>query len=293
MNSDRFDRRTRTLLAPRSRRAIGSAVIGVALGAVSSPTIVRANCRPDSGRCPGNRHAELENGICICVCDHEGPGGICCAGERLCASLSCARKGHCCPDERACHKKVHGEVQTTCVSSGCCPGERVCPEGGCVDEDGCCPNERACHKKVHGKVRTTCIPFDQCCPNDEPCPAASNGCCNTIGGEQCTQVDGCCDVGGENKQVCAGKWCCDEQDDCDPVEGCVPTCDGMQCDGECCPGANKCCGNICCYGEGPCLSGVGCCHDADAFWRHQPDGTPYCCLTGTHCCSTGGPQCCL
>lgn len=195
------------------------------------------------------------------------------------------------------------EFQTRCKKcllseAVCCPGDKLCGVT-CIPQDDCCPTifERTCRKKIRkkGKTKTllTCIPKEEgCCPGDAPCPIAPEGCCNTLGGEKCTQFDGCCNTLLGNF-VCAGKWCCEPGEKCCPNEGCVlqtQDCCVTPCPADpngCCGAGEQCCPLSGCRPQGEQCCGVGevytslhgCCNTS----THTACGGIKCCAAGTTC----------
>jgi hypothetical protein len=209
MDHATFDRLTRRLGTPSTRRTGISLALSAALGlfVTDEPGVdgkgknkkKRQKKKKQAKRgCP-ETSIDCGGGVCV-------PDGKCCPGEKPCGG-GCIRVRDCCPHT-----------------------ERSCPNGVCVAKDACCPIvETACGSEC-------CGDFEECCNGE--CQLADGGVCTADG--WCPPLIGwpCCD---ESVSDCSTSPCCDiaAGEAC-----CVSSLDPIET--TCCPGAERCAPGGCC-----------------------------------------------
>jgi hypothetical protein len=287
MDPLRFDRLTRALGTPRSRRsALGGLLAGL-LGPLlpatrSGDARPRKRCRGGKTRC-GRRCVDLQTHPAHCgTCGHACPatatgpgrcqGGLCrCPGGILCG-IDCVAGGQCCvPADCAEGNPCRTDLECILPQHTCSFRQRVdgtpCPGGVCCDGE-CVPGNLCCDFVTCG---------DRCC-------GAGQICCRN----QC--VTGvCCN---HNQCPDPAAPICNEQHDCVECttnQECVAAGKGTRCcDGECIARAECCRAGDC--GDRFCLEAS--CEANQCVYRPDDDGRP--CPGGVCCrgaCRRRG-QCC-
>jgi hypothetical protein len=241
MNSTRFDERfdkfTKALARPATRRQALRGIVGTVVGAALAtfaPDRALATNRtcamfcatvfgadtPAADQCTGD--AAHQTGLCF-TCGPASPGGtkpICCPKNSggFCSSYSTAT---CCSSGQLCC----GDTCATCPSGGVCSGTScVCPSGttNCNGNCATCPRGGVCSG-------TSCV-----------CPSGQTNC-----GGTCVT----CPSGG----TCSGTSCC--VGDGNTCGGNSDCCSGNCSNGICCEGGQTNCGGSCCSG---CCNSAGC-----------------------------------
>jgi hypothetical protein len=206
MDHDTFDRLTRRLGTPSTRRT----GLGLALGAALSLFVTdepgvdgkgknkRKKKKKAKRECPDNT-TDCGGGVCA-------PAGECCPGEKTCGG-GCIRAQDCCPHT-----------------------ERSCPNGVCVPKGACCPIvEEACGSEC-------CLLGEECC--NGTCSVSDGGTCTADG--WCPPLTGwpCCTGSSDTCSdgpccnIAAGEACCVSS--LDPIET------------TCCPSIERCAPGGCC-----------------------------------------------
>lgn len=270
MDYERFDRLTRALAQPRTRRSTFGALVA-AVGIVSLRKSARAAKCSTGTECCGPGCTTIENfglpGVCYnpdeVYCADWDAAYTCAIGKILCMngpSLVCAKPELCCPTGNWCR-------------GVCCKANEVCDSYNglcvvlCTSEETPCGIHECCTKNQ------TCE-LGQCKDKpDEPDP------CGAGRGDAAAAAAGvCCNPATES--ACGDK-CCSKEDQCcggGANTACCPT------SKICCPGSH---GSSCCTkGEGYCCNGKCCaegwvCQDGDCLEKCLGDKTN----CGVNCCS--------
>ena len=209
MDSTSFDRLTRRLATPASRRttlaSVAAAVAGV-LARRRTDAQPRTTCRELGQVCIPERNLDC--------C----PGRTCLDGRCRCPEGKRRCQGRGVDVDRCCGGQCSGEA--VCRDGRCeCPrGRRRCGQR-CVSRQQCCPGQKRCGQR--------CIPKAACCggcPAGQTCQAGSCTCTAGSG-------PGCCDgivcQSGTTLPHCKGPWltceACGTDELCgDATCGCVP-----------------------------------------------------------------------
>jgi hypothetical protein len=256
MDARHFDDLLRSLFDSLSRRGIGRALAGLALGGtLGRLSLIEAeakNKRKKKKKCKGGKKKcgkqcrelltdplncgscgnhcdddmECLDGSCSCPVDETACGDTCCASGQNCVNGQCDDDP--CPPEFICPP-----------AQSCVNGECVCPDGRTVCEEACCEAGLTC---VDGACEALCTP-EIVCPIGQACV---DGYC-TCPSEACLaandptddQFEGCfCAATVEGEQVCFANIACNSN---------PPTCTtsaecgaGFACFEASCGGFDKC-----------------------------------------------------
>lgn len=211
MEPSQFDKFTKSLATPASRRNAIKALLASVAGSIFALSgigraFARRQCPPGLTNCSGK---------CVNLNNDPKHCGDC---DVKCASGLCVN-GLCCPP---------GAVQcgNSCCSFTCCGGNTCVDinndKNNCGSCGNVCPSTATCNS---GK----CI-----CPTGSP--PCGNTCCTT--GQVCLNGNTCC----ASTQVC-GSTCCPAGQVCQGGTCVVPTCTGQTC-GSFVPGCDN---NAACY----------------------------------------------
>eukprot|EP00020_Sapocribrum_chincoteaguense_P002256 CAMPEP_0170752440 /NCGR_PEP_ID=MMETSP0437-20130122/11969_1 /TAXON_ID=0 /ORGANISM="Sexangularia sp." /LENGTH=1509 /DNA_ID=CAMNT_0011091509 /DNA_START=9 /DNA_END=4538 /DNA_ORIENTATION=- len=145
---------------------------------------------------------------------------------------------------------------TTCVDINECTDDEY--ESGCVEHSSCVnvigsPNRCECNEGFVGDGFVECVDVNECETGDDTCAEEGSTCANTIGGYECTCVEGYADDSGGQGEVCVDVDECanDDTNECSgAADGGVCTnligsyecscIDGFELDGTRCVDINEC-----------------------------------------------------
>lgn len=172
MDADRFDDAVRAVAGTPSRRALGRALAGLAMGSILAPLLRVSDVEGKKAHKRKARRRKKRK---------KKASSRCSAKQAFC---SAGQYSECCSTEKPCENCDPIEVCTDC---GCCPfdSSQCCPSAG----DGlCCPSGYKCSYSVDF-TRSAC-----CAPQDKVCFGA---CCNA--------EDECCQTADGSPYCCEGK----------------------------------------------------------------------------------------
>lgn len=230
MDSHFFDRLTRLFAVARSRRALGSAVLGSVAALLGLGTVEAAPCPPNKKRCRGR---------CI-------PRRNCCtnANCRPAATGRVCRAGRCvCPASRP--KRCNG----VCIPSAQCCGAECTPTPGCSPLGGGCTQSGQCCGRLECSAANTCCvpPGDRTCQVSGDCCGGGAGAC--CGGFCCSAGTNCCNPTTQlcchpTQEECCNGRCFTSRDSphtpcgdscCQKNRVCCDTPTGLSCRASCSP----------------------------------------------------------
>ena len=202
MDRDRFDRLTRALAGPATRRRFGGLLLTLGIGAGAGLDLLgvaetgarkkrRKTCRAARKRC--GRKCILKTQCCTAA--NCGPGGSCQGGSCLCPAGKQPCRGTCIADTSCCTDAECG-VGKLCARGVCVVGQGTCPSqaDSCTTSVVCNANQVpncACFRTTTGAIRcgaSQILGVANNCDNDADCAQLFP----QTPGAFCTQSSGNC-----------------------------------------------------------------------------------------------------
>lgn len=202
-------------------------VLALLLGALSVPTVARAQCDPGQNQC-GDSYCSDATYQC---CDYVGRPDISCAPGSTCTASGCETSGSdpggggvTCSSGTLCGSNHCAPIGNECCAYvgrsdiSCAPGS-TCTADGCVTAGG---------------GTDSCVPGTQACGSDH-CSPIDSECCDYVG-----RADIHCFAG----TTCTADGCVEDGTDYEPGGEEYCSAGTSECGSYCAPNENECCAHV-------------------------------------------------